>query len=122
MSDHLRLHALGAVTITLFFVLAMAAPAAAFPVEAPTTEPDTSEPPTTEPDTSEPSTSEPATPAPDDVEDDGIDIGAAVLGVLGFTVLIGIAAWWMVRLGNLDDAPHPRPPPLDAPSPGQDLL
>lgn len=135
MSDHhhhhRRLPVLGAITVAMFLVLAVAAPGTAHaghrsaPADAaPPTEPETSEPPTTEPETSEPSTTEPATDPAEGVDDDGDDIEttAAVLGILGFIALVGVAAWWMVRLGNDDDAPHPRQPSLDDLPPQQDLM
>ena len=131
MSDYRRLPALGAFTIAVFFVLAVAPPGTAHagfrsaPVDAaPPTEPETSEPPTTEPETSEPPTTEPATEPAESVDDDddGVETAAAVLGILGFIALVGVAAWWMVRLGNDDDAPHPRQPSLDDLPPQQDLM
>ena len=108
--------------------------AGAAPVDEPVaTAPDTSEPDTSEPDTSEPGTSEPPVTAPPSAEapgsspspadgDDSINTTAAVLGAIGFIGLIAVAGWWMVRLRDDDDAPHPRPSPLDEPLPGQDLL
>lgn len=131
MSDHRRLPVLGALTIAMFFVLAVTPPGTAHAVlrstpadAAPPTEPETSEPPTTEPETSEPATTEPATePAESGDDGDDIETTAAVLGILGFIALVGVAAWWMVRLGNDDDAPHPRQPSLDDdPPPQQDLM
>ena len=124
MSDR-RLSALGAMTIAVLFVVAMAAPGAAHAgVQSAPADSVPSEPPTTDPETTEPPNTEPPTTRPAESVDDGDDIGtaAAVLGILGFVALVGVAAWWMIRLGNEDDAPHPRRPAPDDPPPQQDLL
>ncbi len=80
--------------------------------------PSTTAPPTT-PDTTQPETTE---PAPSD-HSDGADITAAtIVSLLAFALLLVLAGWWMVSRNDDDDAPHPRPPGVDEPLPGQDLL
>lgn len=80
--------------------------------------PSTTAPPTT-PDTTQPETTE---PAPSD-QSDGSDVTAAtIVSLLAFALLLVLAGWWMVSRNDDDDAPHPRPPGVDEPLPGQDLL
>ena len=128
MTEHLKLPRFRAIVIGILVMLTMANPGTAraalrsVPTDPPTTEPETSEPPTTEPETSAPVTTEPASEAGEQAADDTIDTGAAILGIVGFFALVGIAAWWMVRLRNEDDEPHPRQLDPDDPLPGQDLL
>jgi hypothetical protein len=88
------------------------------------TEPDTTEPETTEPDTTEPESTAPVTTEPGPADGNGAsdDTTVAIIAVVGFAALIGLAGWWMVRRNDIDDAQHPRPPTLDEPLPGQDLL
>ena len=88
-------------------------------VDAPeSTTPDTTQPETTEPETTEPETTEPGSTQPDDPNLTGV----TVVGVIAFALLIALASWWMIQRRDDDDAPHPRPPNLDEPPPGQDLL
>lgn len=135
MTDRRVLPVFGAIVIAVLFILAMALPTQAHAgLRSVSTEPVTSEPETSEPDTSEPATSEPTTSGPttsaptagsaDGAEDDDdpVDAAVAIIGTIGFVALIGVAAWWMVRLRDDDDEPHPRQPVLDDPLPGQDLL
>ena len=69
-----------------------------------------------------PETTEPEDSTPDDTlvgagdPDDDIDTTVAVLAVVGFAILLGVASWWMVRRSNPDAQPMPpqgSPPPSD---------
>lgn len=69
-----------------------------------------------------PETTEPGDSTPDDTlvgagdPDDDIDTTVAVLAVVGFAILLGVASWWMVRRSNPDAQPMPPtagPPPSD---------
>lgn len=86
--------------------------------------PDDTEPQTSEPETSEPETSEPVETAPVDAtgdqESDDVNEVVAIVSVLAFVAIVSVAAWWMVRRVDEDD-PR-RPPPLNEPLPGQDLV
>ncbi len=96
---------------------------ATVPAEPETTEPNTSEPNTTEPEDTEPPSSEPGAGTPARAaDDDSVDTAAAIIGTIGFIALVAVAAWWMVRRNDGDDAPHPRPDTLDEPLPGHDLI
>jgi hypothetical protein len=108
-----------AVVLTIL-MMAGSAQAASASVEPPPTEPETSEPETTEPGTSEPETTGPDTSEPDAATDGDTD--AVILAAIAFVALIGVAAVWMMRRPNGDDAPHPPPPARDQPLPGQDLF
>jgi len=128
MTDRQKRSRFRGVVIGALVVLTMAVPGTAraglrsTPTEPPTTEPETSEPPTTEPETSEPATTDPTNDAAETTGDDGIDSSVALLGVVGLFALVGVAGWWMVRLRNEDDDPHPQQRGPDDPLPGQDLL
>jgi hypothetical protein len=51
--------------------------------------------------------------------DDNLAVG--VIAVLGFALLMAVAAWWMVRRRDVDDGTPP--PPTNARGlPGQDLI
>jgi len=127
MADQ-RAHRLAGCVLTALLVGASIVPAAAHAAELPrstgTTEPETTEPETTEPETTEPDTTEPDTTEPDTTDGDGDsdDPTVAIIAVVAFAALIGLASWWMVRRNDDDDAPHPRPQNLDAAPPGQDLF
>lgn len=41
--------------------------------------------------------------APPEEDTDDVGLLAATLAVLGFTVLVGVAGWWMLRNWNPDD-------------------
>lgn len=128
MTDRQKRSGFGGIVVGALVMLTMAVPTSAeaatrsTPTEPPATEPETSEPPTTEPETSEPATTDATSGATETTDDDGIDGGVALLGVVGLFSLVGVAAWWMVRLKNDDDEPHPRQHGLDEPLPGQDLV
>jgi hypothetical protein len=91
--------------------------------------PDTTTPATTTPATTTPATTTPASGPSTEAQPDSTVPRAAtepsttesgdrrsvstvrvVIGVVGIVVLIGIAAWWMVRRDDEDDAPHPPGP------------
>ena len=84
-----------------------------------TTEPQTTGPETTTPATTEPESTEPGSSQPDD---DADLTAVSIVGVMAFALLVILAGWWMVQRDDDDDAPHPRPPNLDEPLPGQDLI
>ena len=69
-----------------------------------------------------PETTEPEDSTPGDTlvgagdPDDDVDTTVAVIAVVGFAILLGVASWWMVRRSNPDAQPMPPkagPPPSD---------
>ena len=96
--------------------LPAASPDTATPVATATTEPSTVATSvataTTEPSTVASTT--PPTAATTDSADDGVTSSTSTIGVvigsIGVVVLLGIAAWWMVRRDDEDEAPHPPGP------------
>ena len=112
MTDQ-RAHRLAGCVLTALLVGASIVPATAHATEL-TRSTDTTEPETTEPGTGEPGTG--------DADGESDDATVAIIAVVAFAALIGLASWWMVRRNDDDDAPHPRPPGLDDPPPGQDLF
>ena len=123
MAEHHRAAQLAGCVLAALLIGASFAPATAHAAEIArspdTTEPETTEPETTEPESTEPGTTEPGTV---DADDEGDDATVAIIAVLAFAALIGIASWWMVRSNNDDDAPHPRPPNPDDPPLGVELF
>ncbi len=81
----------------------------------------------TTPATTEPAPPETTVPAPEEStpddtlvgagEPDGeIDTTVAVIAIIGFVILLGVASWWMVRRSDPDAQPMPPrggPPPSD---------
>lgn len=69
---------------------------------------------TAPPDTTVPSSVATSVPTTETVadEDDSSSINAigVVIGIIGIVALLGVAAWWMVRRDDPDDAPHPPGP------------
>jgi len=131
MTDRRISSRLAGFALIALFLGASLAPATAHAMElvgspdtTETTEPDTTEPGTTEPGTTEPESSEPESSEPDTTgeEDESDDPTVAIIAVIAFVGLIGVASWWMVRRNDDDDAPHPRRPNPDEPLPGQDLF
>jgi len=123
MADHHRAARLAGCVITALLIGASFAPATAhadhIARSTDTTTPETTEPETTEPNTTGPDTTEPG-PVDDNNQTD--DATVAIIAVVAFASLIGLASWWMVRRNDDDDAPHPRSPNLDDAPPGQDLF
>lgn len=116
-----RRTSLGAVFVVAFSLLTFVPAAAAHGSEGHvrTVEPPSTTVPTTTPDTTQPEMTE---PAPSD-DSDEVDVTAAtIVSLLAFAFLLVLAGWWMVSHSSSDDAPHPRPPGVDEPLPGQDLL
>lgn len=112
-----------AVVAGLIFATPMVAQASP---EAPRSvnEPVPSEPETTDPETTEPESTDPDTTAPTETDPDGAQSDSAtvaVIAVIGFSALLALASWWMVRRRGGDDAPHPPHSTRDEPLPGQDL-
>jgi hypothetical protein len=88
---------------------------------------------TVEPSDSTPSTEAPSEPPPDgtappadDTTPDDTLVAAgepdsdiagtvAAIAVVGFVLLVGVAAWWMVRRSNPDAGPKPPVPPSGPP-------
>jgi hypothetical protein len=95
-------------------------------------EPTASEPSTPEPTApdSTPATSEPDTPTSQSQENDelvgagnpdsDVDSTTAAIAVVGFVLLVALAAWWMVRRTDPDAEPMPRRHPETGPP--SDLL
>lgn len=115
MSDTMRrLGALGAVAFCAI-VLAVPLPVAALASSPEPTTPET----TAGPATTVPDTSEPDDTAPGDTlvgagdPDDDINNAVAVIAVIGFAALLGVASWWMVRRPGPDSQPMPPSPPSD---------
>ena len=113
-----------AVVVGAFCALSLSLPAAAGD-RASTVEPSETTPATSEPDPTE--TTAPVDPeetTPDDTlvgagtPDDDIDTTVAVIAIVGFVILLGVASWWMVRRSNPDAQPMP---PTDGP-PTSDLI
>ncbi len=78
---------------------------------------------TTEPETSEPDSTGAGTTEPGVVDEDNQNNApVAIIAVVTFALLIGLACWWMVRRNDDDDAPHPPRQNPDDPPPGQDLF
>jgi hypothetical protein len=113
---------LAALAVTIFVLPGSLEAARQSVIESVSTEPGTTEPPPTEPETTEPDTTEPATTNPDAAADDDGETGALILAAIAFVALVGVAAVWMIRRPDGDDAPHPHPPARDQPLPGQDLF
>jgi hypothetical protein len=77
------------------------------------------------PATSEPDTSTSDAPANDELvgagsPDSDVDSTTAAIAVVGFVLLVALAAWWMVRRSNPDAEPMPREHP--EPGPPSDLI
>jgi hypothetical protein len=109
-----ELHRVAAkMAVGILVVVATALPAG--PLASATVEPDNSTPTTEAP----PEATEP--PVEDTIPDDtlvgagepdsDIDGTVAAIAVVGFVLLVGVAAWWMVRRPNPDAEPHPPVPP-----------
>ncbi len=113
-----------AIGVGALCVLALSLPAAAAgpagAVAPSDTTPATTEP--APPETTVPEDSTPDESTPDDTlvgagnPDDDIDTTVAVIAIVGFVILLGVASWWMVRRSNPDAQPMPPPdgsPPSD---------
>ena len=87
-------------------------------------EPSSTAPETTDPEPTTPAPTEPETtdPGSNQADDDADLTAVTIVGVIAFALLVVLASWWMVQRRDDDDAPHPRPPTLDEPLPGQDLI
>ena len=86
-------------------------------------EPASTTPATTVPETTEPETTEPeATDAATGTSEESDVTALTVVGVFAFALLVLLASWWMIQRRDDDGEPHPRPPNLDEPLPGQDLV
>lgn len=99
--------------------------AASVPATDPPGTPETDPPEeTVPPETSEPDTTAPGDTGTDRTDESGDDAVVATIAVVGFTLLLFVAAWWMVRLRSVDDEDYPPRPRIepDGPLPGQDLI
>lgn len=104
-----------AIGVGALCVLALSLPAAAAgPVGA--VAPSDTTPVSTEPappETTVPDDGAPDESTPDDTlvgagtPDDDIDTTVAVVAVVGFVILLGVASWWMVRRSDPDAQPMP---------------
>jgi hypothetical protein len=110
-----------AIGVGMLCALGLSLPAAAA-LHSSTDVPSETTPETTEP--TPPETSEPDDSTPDDTlvgagdPDDDVDTTVAVIAVVGFAILLGVASWWMVRRSN----PDAQPMPPQGGSPPSDLI
>jgi type IV secretory pathway VirB10-like protein len=58
-------------------------------------------------------------PDPPDADDD--NLVAEVIAIVGFTLLVGVAGWWMASRRDIDDDSPPRPTPDEGVA-GRDLI